>query len=194
MPINLLPCSCLTHCKTHSNARPKPGTNLSSPSSEKSHESDLRGNVPVQPWQLLEKQQPPHSFFLLFFLGYSENLKSVTLAAPVLTWGSPAFTRASAQLIYRNLERVESRRGWFDCGQLWKWLCAMKPWQTLPDLTPHPPHSLRCPTGDISGPSIAKVLLPYSECKGGKEQDHVQGRNLPPTTTDNTWAPGRAKE
>lgn len=49
-----------------------------------------------------------------------ENLKSVTLAAPVLTWGSPALTKAAAQLIYRNLERVESKRGWFDCGQLWK--------------------------------------------------------------------------
>lgn len=41
------------------------------------------------------KNSPP-------FSGYTENLKSVTLAAPVLTWGSPALTRAPAQLIYRN--------------------------------------------------------------------------------------------
>lgn len=61
-------------------------------------------------------------------------------------------------------------------------VCAMKPWQTLPDLTPHPLHSLRYPTGDISGPSIAKVLLQYSGCKGGKEQDYMQRKNLPPPT------------
>lgn len=63
-------------------------------------------------------------------------------------------------------------------------MCAMKPWRTLPDLTPHPLHSLRYPTGDISGPSIAKVLLQYSGCKGGKEQDHMQGKNLPPPTLE----------
>lgn len=56
----------------------------------------------------------------------SRNLKSVTLTAPVLTWGSPVLTRARAQLICKNLEQEESRRAWFDCGQLWKWPCAMK--------------------------------------------------------------------
>ena len=69
----------------------------------------------------------------------------------------------------------------------------MKPWQTLPDLTPHPLHSLRYPTGDISGPSIAKVLLLYSERKGGKEQNHMQ-RKESATTATNTTAPSREKE
>ena len=130
---------------------------------------------------------PPHPFF--FFFGYTENLKSVTLAAPVLTWGSPALNRAPAQLIYRNLEREESRRGWFDCGQLWKWLCvcAMKPWQTMPDMTPHPLHSLRYPTGDISGPSIAKALLQHSGCKGGMER-RANGERESATITTTTTA------
>lgn len=80
----------------------------------------------------------------------------------------------------------ESGAGGIQEGLVWLWaimemtVCAMKPWQTLPDLTPHPLHSLRYPTGDISGPSIAKVLLQYSGCKGEKEQDHMQRRNLPP--------------
>lgn len=80
----------------------------------------------------------------------------------------------------------ESGAGGIQEGLVWLWaimemtVCAMKPWQTMPDLTPHPLHSLRYPTGDISGPSIAKVLLQYSGCKGGKEQDHMQRRNLPP--------------
>lgn len=69
----------------------------------------------------------------------SGNLKSVTLAAPVLTWGSPALTRARAHLICKNLEQEESRRGWFDCGQLWKWLCAMKLWADRARFEPPPP-------------------------------------------------------
>lgn len=102
--------------------------------SPKSHDSNPKGTH-VHPRQLLEKQQPSLS-------GYSSNVKSVALAAPVLTWGSPALASAPAQLIYRNLERVESRRAWFDCGQLWKWLCVL--WKY--DLTPHPLHSLPYPT------------------------------------------------
>lgn len=118
---------------------------------------------------------------LFFFFGYTGNVKWVTLAAPVLTWGSPGITRAPAQLICKNLEREESRRGWFDCGQLWKWLCAMKLGQTMPDLNPCPLHSLCYLTGDISGPSIDKALLQYSRCKGGKQHNLVQRRNLPPS-------------
>ena len=138
----------------------------------------------------------PH-FFFFFFFGYTENLKSVTLAAPVLTWGSPALTRAPAQLIYRNLELEESRRGWFDCGQLWKWLCVLwsrgRPCQIWP---PHPLHSLRYPTGDISGPSIAKALLQYSGCKGGMEHranGERESATTTTTTTTSTRAPCREK-
>lgn len=103
------------------NTKPNVGQILFHSSLQKSHTIAIRkgmsnhGNY----WRNNSLPHPPPLF------GYSENLKSVTLAAPVLTWGSPALTRAPAQLIYRNLERVESRRGWFDCGQLWKWLCVL---------------------------------------------------------------------
>lgn len=123
------------------------------------------------------------------FFWYTDNLKSVTLVAPVLTWGSPALSRAPTRLICKNLEREESRRGRFDCGQLWKWLCAMKPGQTMPDLNPHPLHSLRFPTRDISGPSIAKVLLQYSRCKRGKQQGRGAEKESATTTSTNTRAP-----
>lgn len=73
----------------------------------------------------------------------------------------------------------ESRRGWFDCGQLWKWLCVL--WSRIADPArsdPHPQHSLRFPTGDISGPSVAKVS------QEGKTR--IQG------ATNNIRAPRRA--
>lgn len=77
-------------------------------------------------------------------------------------------------------------------------VCAMKPWQTLPDLTPHPLHSLRYPTGDISGPSIAKLLLLYSECKGvgggGVEEWGVGAGPYAERESATTRAPSREKE
>lgn len=114
-----------------SNTKPNVGQFLFHSPLQKSHTIAIRKGMSNHGNYWRNNSPPPHPppppshppFF--FFFGYSENLKSVTLAAPVLTWGSPALTRAPAQLIYRNLERVESRRGWFDCGQLWKWLCVL---------------------------------------------------------------------
>lgn len=80
----------------------------------------------------------------------------------------------------------ESGAGGIQEGLVWLWaimemtVCVC--YEAMADLArsdPHPLHSLRYPTGDISGPSIAKVLLLYSGCKGEKKQNHMQRRNLP---------------
>lgn len=108
----------------------------------------------------------PWIFWWWLWWGYKGNLKSLILVAPVLTWGSSELNKAPAYL-------QESGVGGIQEGLIWVWAITEMTvcYEAVADraksehpLHQYPLHSLHYPNGDISGPSIAKMLLQCSRC------------------------------
>lgn len=75
----------------------------------------------------------------------------------------------------------ESRRGWFDCGQLWKWLCAMKLWADHGRFEPPP-------AAFFTLPDRRRFSTRYSQdattslARQRRRTERVPRINLPPPT------------